>query len=112
MKKFLFLILIASFTTACVSTKNATDQTQINAESNTLRDGSSFEKAIIIKERNETAGVDAEYSWLRQNYPGYKSEGQSLIHHRRIPYDIIDIVTATGDKKSIYFNISRFFGKF
>jgi hypothetical protein len=112
MKKIIFLVLIASFATACVSTKKATDQTQINAELNIQRDGSSFEKAIIIKERNEKTGVDAEYFWLRQNYPGYKLEGQSLVHYKHVPYDIIEIVTVTGEKKSIYFNISKFFGKF
>ena len=112
MKKFILLLIIASFAASCALTNKTKDRTQITSESKIQRDGSSYEKAIIINERNEKAGVDAEYSWLRQNYPGYKTERQSLVHHKNVPYDIIDIVTANGEKKSIYFNLSKFFGKF
>jgi len=75
------------------------------------RDGSSYEKAIIIQEKSEGKGVNAEYTWLRENYPGYKTMGQSLNHHEGKPYDIIRIKTSGGTEKSIYFDISHFFGK-
>ena len=34
-------------------------------------DGSSFEKAVVIHGANELTGVDAEYDYLAQHYPGY-----------------------------------------
>lgn len=79
---------------------------------NTNQDGSSFEKAVFINEKTETAGIGAEYVWLRQNYPGYKLVQQSLAFEKEKPYDIMDIKTADGEKKSIYFDISKFYGKF
>ena len=75
------------------------------------RDGSSYEKAIIINEKSEGKGVSAEYAWLKENYPGYKSMGQSLSNHNGKSYDIIRIKTSGGSEKSIYFDISSFFGK-
>ncbi len=50
----------AGSTTSSSSTKNSSEA-----------DGSSFEKAIIIDKNTETKGVDAEYVWLKKNYPGY-----------------------------------------
>jgi hypothetical protein len=112
MKKFLILLLIACVTYSCASTRSVTNKTQTTAESVAPGDGSSFENAIIIKEHTESTGVSAEYAWLRQNYPGYKLQKQALVNNKGVPYDVLDIVTGNGEKKSIYFNISRFFGKF
>lgn len=75
------------------------------------QDGSSYEKAVVIKEKNESKGVAAEYAWLREHYPGYKSKGQSLNHKDKKAYDIITIVTRDGDEKQVYFDISGFFGR-
>jgi hypothetical protein len=77
-----------------------------------IKDGSSFENAVIIQETTESKGVDAEYKWLRDNFPGYKSGGQSLDDYKGKPFDIITITTSDGKEKSIYFDISGFFGKF
>jgi hypothetical protein len=68
-------------------------------------DGSSFEKAIAVK------SIDDEYKWLRKNYSGYKLELQALTMHKGKAYDMLRIVTSKGEKKSIYFDISSFFGK-
>ncbi len=75
------------------------------------RDGSSFEKAIIVEEKTESAGVDAEYKWLAQHYPGYKLQQQSLLMNSGKSYDKMHIKTAQGEVKDIYFDISNFFGK-
>jgi hypothetical protein len=74
-------------------------------------DGSSYAKAIIIRETSETTGVAAEYKWLREHYPGYKMRSQSLSQHDGKPYDILKIKWK-HKKMSVYFDISDFFGKF
>ena len=79
---------------------------------NVIRDGSSFEKAIIITEKNESAGVHAEYEWIKNHYPGYKRGMQALSHFKQRPYDIISITTSEGKEIDIYFDISKFYGKF
>ncbi len=70
-----------------------------------------FKNAIVIKEKTERAGVNAEYKWIAEHYPDSKVLQQRLVNKSGKPYDIIDIKTKSG-KKSIYFDISNFFGKF
>lgn len=106
MKKLLSIgVIFLLFFSSCVST------TKAKTGNISDRDGSSFDKAIIITEKTESAGVDAEYKWLAQHYPGYVMGSQSLVYHEKIPYDILDFKTATGVPKKIYFDISHFFGK-
>lgn len=77
-----------------------------------LPDGGSYETAVVIKEKSETAGVRAEYNWCAEHYPGYKTQRQALTNKNGKPYDILTIETADGSKKEVYFDISNFFGKF
>jgi hypothetical protein len=100
------LFLVGTYSCSQKATGSATSSVQASE-----RDGSSFEKAIIIKEKTEGSGVSAEYKWLKENYPGYRSVGQSLSHHDGKPFDIIRIKTSGGAEKSIYFDISNYFGK-
>ena len=74
-------------------------------------DGSSIEKAVVIKGATEETGVDAEYAYLRQHYPGYHLKKQSLQGGGKRSYDVLDFTTADGKAKLIYFDITEFFGK-
>jgi hypothetical protein len=71
----------------------------------TSRDGSSAEKAVIVR------SVAGEYDWLRLNFPGFTMELQSLFHIGSKHYDVMRIRTAQGQLKEIYFDISGFFGR-
>ena len=108
-----FAIVLASCSTSKKTTSSpATDsQTTTSATTNSSQDGSSYENAIIINEKTEGPGVDAEYKWLKKNYPGYKMISQSLDHKGSKHYDLLHIQTADGEKKTIYFDITNFFGK-
>ncbi|HXL58224.1 MAG TPA: hypothetical protein VN958_18310, partial [Chitinophagaceae bacterium] len=116
---FLLLSSLSLFLLACSSSKKTTKQSNSTTSASTTfsasvvsGDGLSYETAIVIDAKNERAGVDKEYEWLRQNYPGYILNKQSLNYSKHKPYDIIDIKTADGVEKKIYFDISGFFGKF
>jgi len=114
MKKIALIPLIA-LAIACHSSKHATTTPAAGAEQSSstgTRDGSSYENAIVINEQHEGPGVDAEYKWIRQHYPGSKTMGQALANKNGKPYDILTIQTADGTEKKIYFDISNFFGKF
>lgn len=78
---------------------------KLSAVSNLERDGSSVEKAVIAE------SVPWEYDWLNQYYPGYEFHMQSLRFIDNKPYDVLNITTAQGKKKDVYFDISGFFGK-
>jgi hypothetical protein len=77
--------------------------------------GLTCENAIVIEARNEDEGIKREYAWIRENYPGYKRESQDLLMgcaDRSRPTDAIHIVTANGEKVTLYFDISKWFGKY
>ena len=74
-------------------------------------DGSSLEKAIIIKGATEATGVHAEYEYLAKHYPGYKRGRQSLSSNKGRAYDVLEFTTADGRKMVIFFDITEFFGK-
>lgn len=75
-------------------------------------DGTSLEKAIVIKGATESTGVAAEYEYLKKHFPGYKMSQQSLIQKEGKAYDVLDFTTADGKKMTVFFDISDFFGKF
>ena len=108
MKKIFVLFVIIASVSACKTPgKTVSNNTTTTVE----QDGSSFEKAIVIQEKTESTGVDAEYIWLGKHYPGYKLKQQSLVYENGKPYDVMDIVIADGEEKTIYFDISNYFGK-
>jgi len=74
-------------------------------------DGSSFDKAIVINETQERPGIDDEYTWIRQHYPNAQNNSQALVYHNQKPYDVLHITTVDGKAMAIYFDISKFYGK-
>lgn len=74
-------------------------------------DGSSLEKAIVVKAPNEESGVHAEHEYIRQHYPGSEEGRQSLQNSKGRAYDAMDFTTADGKKKTLYFDITAYFGK-
>jgi hypothetical protein len=114
MKYILFLLVIVVSFSSCSSSKRSSGSAKAASEivDNTGRDGSNFEKAIIIDKTNSMEGIAAEYQWRREHYPGYKMIRQSLVTNNRKPFDVLEFKTQDGETKRIYFDISRFFGKF
>lgn len=107
------LLVLCCLITSCSTTKKVPNETinQKNIDILNEKDGLSYENAIVINEKSESSGVDAEYAWVRQNYPGYETKGQSLKIHKKKAYDIITIVNVDGKEMTLYFDISSFYGK-
>jgi hypothetical protein len=116
MKKLIPLLLILLCFSSCLHQKGAASSNKKeSAKVSSGTDGGnglSIAEAIVINETTESEGVDAEYVWLKVNYPGYTLIKQSLVNAEGKPYDKMDIKTADGEKKTVYFDISHFFGKF
>ena len=74
-------------------------------------DGSTFEKAIIVNGATEETGVHAEYDYIAKHYPGYSRGQQSLQSHEKRMYDVLEFMTADKQQRTIYFDITGFFGK-
>lgn len=114
-KNSLYSFAIAAlFLSACSSHKKMlqTNGTTANTTTTTVADGSSYEKAIVIKAKTDLAGTSEEYAWIRQNYPGAKTVRQALYHHNSKSYDVLNIVLADGSTKELYFDITNSFGHY
>ena len=74
--------------------------------------GSSYATAIIVPASNEMAGVKWEYAYIRVHYPGSKFMYQAVGSHDRKPYDIMTFRTVGGKQQRLYFDISRYFGRY
>ncbi len=75
-------------------------------------DGFSLKTAIVIlNAKGEDNGVRPEYHWIAAHYPDWKVRGQVLLRGEHGIYDKIICVWPDGKTIDIYFNISRFFGK-
>ena len=74
-------------------------------------DGSSIEKAVIIKAPDNFTGIRAEYQWIRKNHPDWQLEQQSVVNTGGTIYDKMDFQTPQGEPVSLYFDITDFYGK-
>ena len=110
MKKLTLFLLISIVMFSCSTSQHTSSITPI--EKSIITDGLTYKTAIVIKEKDEISGIGAEYSWLKQNYPGCRLKQQSLTSYKNNPYDIMTIITSDGKVLDIYFNISNFFGKY
>ncbi|MHA1379231.1 MAG: hypothetical protein ACTSRG_12685 [Candidatus Helarchaeota archaeon] len=79
--------------------------------------GESIETAIIIKNApNHFEGVNSEYVYLSNKFGGkgknWNLERQALLEIEGKYYDKMEIFLSEGTKKTIFFDISDFYGKF
>jgi len=69
---------------------------------------------LAIDAPDEKTGVRAEHEWVKEIFPDYQWQMQSLAHYevdgKQVPFDKIRI-SSEDCIKDIYFDISSFFGK-
>lgn len=68
-------------------------------------EGASPETAIAV------SSVEAEYKWVQRNCPGYRFLSQSLQEINGTMYDVLELENRQGEERTVYFNITQFFGK-
>jgi len=106
MKKYIFLFAGFCLLFSCASKKKVV---VLNVNGG---DGTSFEQAVIINEIHEKEGVNDEYAWIKTKYPYSRNDGQAMEYNGKKPYDILTITTRDNKTISVYFDISKFYGKF
>ena len=109
----LLFVAMIIFLGACSAPKKTTTKGALPAPTHAeiLRGGTSFSNAIVIMVENERAGLNEEYKWLANNYPGYALVRRTHVKRSLRHYDIIRIKTQQGQVKDIYFDSTRFWGK-
>lgn len=119
MKKW-FLLIVILLVAGCESEKAQTGAAAKESQpagQPTVRatvaggDGSSIEKAVIIKAPDNFIGVRIEYAWIKKNCPGWQLEKQSAFKAGNKIYDKMEFRTPDGRQKTIYFDITDFYGK-
>jgi hypothetical protein len=104
-----FLVLLIA---GCASQPDSAPRANVQPASEvSATDGRSFETAVVIKAADESAGVKAEYAWIREHIPGAKPAGQSLQGHGGKMFDLIHLKLRDGSMRDVYFDITGFFGK-
>lgn len=78
--------------------------------------GDSLETAVIISGApNSQLGIAAEYQALEKRFGrrdvDWKLKRQSVQHHKGKVYDIMELELKGGSTKTIFFEITEFFGK-
>jgi len=73
-------------------------------------DGSSLERAVPILEGTEAAGIAAERAWLKEHYPAAKKTLGGLQADGGRHYDVVVLRLPDDSEKTIYFDITAFFG--
>ncbi|HKZ66413.1 MAG TPA: hypothetical protein VJ111_08670 [Chitinophagaceae bacterium] len=113
MKTINLLFAVIILFGACSSPKKTTTKSASPAVTRTdvLRGGTSFSNAVVIMLENERAGLDEEYKWLANNFPGYALIRRTHVKRSSRHYDIVRIKTKQGQVKDIYFDSTRFWGK-
>jgi hypothetical protein len=69
------------------------------------RDGSSAENAIKV------GSIAEEYAWMQRHCPGFEPGMQSLQEIGGKPYDVLTWRNPNGEQRTVYFDISRFYGR-
>ena len=73
--------------------------------------GATLATAIALPARTEKEGVDAEYAYVKKNFPGWTLGSDGLLADKGKEYDTLQLVGPNGAKKTVIFDITAWFGK-
>jgi|SRR3954463_13527983 len=110
MRKLAILLL---FATACTSTTSPAPQPEPVAPAETRPErsggavviaprGVSCNSAVVVDGADGRGGTNEDH-WIAENYPGAKVTKRSVVDCNGKPADLLEIETANGQKRSVYF---------
>jgi len=76
-------------------------------QNDTAPDGSSFDRAIVLDGAILGLAPIVIREYLNDHYPGYKLQRQAVREHAGRTFDVLDISTADGGSKTLYFALSK-----
>lgn len=108
----LFTLTLLLLTVSCSSSKKTTAATTSTGTTASVsdgaaasaNDGSSFEKAIVVK------SISEEYAYVKKICPECKLKKQALRQNNKKYYDVL-YFDKDGTEVIYYFDINSFFGK-
>jgi hypothetical protein len=101
----------ASVLAACQAPSTGAATSHAATASSAAERGTSYADPIVLDGiTDEGSGVRAEHIYTDKHYPGYRWSGQSLANKNGKIYDVIELAK-DGQTKTIYFDITDWFGK-
>ena len=76
-----------------------------------VADGSSFDKAICIRESKQDVGVPSEFEYIGARYPHFQETSQDLVQHNGRMYSIRTFFDADQKQHTLYFDEIDYYGK-
>ncbi len=76
-----------------------------------FEEGSSVEAAVIAPASSERAGVAWENDWIYSHYGRFRKKTVAVASREGRRYDVITVELADHTEKTLYFDITDFFGK-
>jgi hypothetical protein len=73
-------------------------------------DGSSVEQAVVVLAGTEDEGIDLEHHWIFDHYGRFRKIRGGLASADGKHYDVITVELADHTEKTIYFDITGFYG--
>ena len=73
-------------------------------------DGSSVEQAVVVFAGTEDEGIDLEHHWIFDHYGRFRKIRGGLASADGKHYDVITVELADHTEKTIYFDITGFYG--
>ena len=74
--------------------------------------GSSLESAVVISgAKHESDGISAEHRYLSEHFASWFLKRQVLVNQKGRVYDRMEITDQNGKQRSVFFDITDFFGK-
>jgi hypothetical protein len=76
-----------------------------------IEEGSTLQAAVLVPATDEDAGVQWENDWIYFHYGRFRkrSAGLAALSGRR--YDVITVELSDHTTRTIYFDITRFYGR-
>jgi hypothetical protein len=75
-------------------------------------DGSSVGSAVVISgAKHESDGISAEHRYLSDHFGSWFLKRQVLVNQKGRVYDRMEITDQNGKQRSVFFDITDFFGK-
>ena len=74
-------------------------------------EGRSCETAVVIDADRESAGASKEGEWIAKHFPGSRVHSRSIISCHGHQTELVVVETTRGDVR-LFFDISKYYGKF
>jgi hypothetical protein len=74
-------------------------------------EGESLEAAVIVTANNEEDGIAYENDWIYQHYGRFRRRSGGLASLAGRRYDVIKVELSDHTERTLYFDITDFFGR-